>query len=348
MSTHKIICANSRHMVDIQDKSVHLIITSPPYPMIEMWDEMFGAQNPDITNYLKNSEGLKAFYAMHEQLNDVWRECDRVLADNCFICINIGDATRTINGVFQLFSNHTQIINFFLDKGYSVLPDIHWRKQSNAPNKFMGSGMYPAGAYVTYEHEYILIFRKGGKREFKDEAKKLRQKSAYFWEERNVWFSDLWDIKGTTQTISKTDKTRKRNASFPIEIPYRLVNMYSVEGDTVLDPFVGLGTTNLACMASNRNSIGIDIVPEIVDLALKNPNMTASSLNTIIDARIQQHINFINALPEEKKKKCYKNSSHDFLVKTKQETEIKIDRVSYVLPTDNTITCLYEKDSSLF
>ena len=81
----------------------------------------------------------------------------------------------------------------------------------------MGSGMYPAGAYVTYEHEYILIFRKGEKRTFSGKSKALRQKSAYFWKERNIWYSDLWEIKGTSQIINISNTTRNRNASFPFE-----------------------------------------------------------------------------------------------------------------------------------
>ena len=186
MTKHEIIIGNSNNMKAIPDGTVNLIVTSPPYPMIEMWDEMFSSQHPAIRNDLESGNGMAAFEKMHEVLNAIWQECDRVLADNGFVCINIGDATRTINDNFQLYSNHTQIINKFLSMGYCVLPDIHWRKQSNAPNKFMGSGMFPAGAYVTYEHEYILVFRKGGKRVFKGAEKALRQKSAFFWEERNV------------------------------------------------------------------------------------------------------------------------------------------------------------------
>lgn len=165
--------------------------------------------------------------------------------------------------------------------GYCVLPDIHWRKQSNAPNKFMGSGMFPAGAYVTYEHEYILVFRKGGKRVFKGAEKALRQKSAFFWEERNVWFSDLWDIKGTSQIITAAKASRDRSAAFPFEIPYRLINMYSAEGDTVLDPFAGLGTTTLAAIASNRNSLGVEIDEDIAALAIENISGTVSGLNQV-------------------------------------------------------------------
>ena len=329
-------------MATIPDGTVNLIVTSPPYPMIEMWDEMFSQQNLDIRSELEAGNGYAAFNKMHEILNSIWKECDRVLADNGFVCINIGDATRTINNVFQLYSNHTQVINMFLNMGYCVLPDIHWRKQSNAPNKFMGSGMFPAGAYVTYEHEYILVFRKGGKREFKGDEKSLRQKSAFFWEERNVWFSDLWEIKGTSQIIKTAKTSRDRSAAFPFDIPYRLINMYSVEDDTILDPFAGLGTTTLAAIASNRNSIGVEIDKEIAGLAIKNIRDTSSRLNQVIDRRIEAHKAFIDSLPEDKKAKCYDNVPQGYKVKTKQETSICIDRINNVQIDGLQIECQYE------
>ncbi len=161
ITTHKIINADSAELSSVPDASVNLIVTSPPYPMIGMWDFLFCSEDPSITCDLNEGRGITAFTKMHEILNRVWKECDRVLKDNGFVCINIGDATRTLKGNFQMYPNHAYIINFFQARGYSVLPDIHWRKPSNSPNKFMGSGMYPAGAYVTYEHEYILVFRKG-------------------------------------------------------------------------------------------------------------------------------------------------------------------------------------------
>ena len=341
MTTHEIIVGNSGNLASIPTASVQLIVTSPPYPMIEMWDEVFSRQDPTIKAALESGDGISAYKKIHSILEDVWTECDRVLVNNGFICINIGDAARTVNDDFQLYPNHAQIILSFQNRGYCVLPDIHWRKQSNAPNKFMGSGMYPAGAYVTYEHEYILIFRKGGKRVFSGEAKRKRQKSAYFWEERNVWFSDLWDIKGTSQAITSLSAGRERNASYPFEVPYRLVNMYSAEGDTVLDPFVGLGTTSLACMASGRNSIGVEIDPTIAALALKNMTVAPCELNKVIESRLERHTEFIKSLPAEKREKCYENPNHGFKVKTKQETAIKIDTVAAVTPAGSTVTCLY-------
>ena len=105
MTKHEIIIGNSNNMKAIPDGTVNLIVTSPPYPMIEMWDEMFSSQHPAIRNDLESGNGMAAFEKMHEVLNAIWQECDRVLADNGFVCINIGDATRTINDNFQLYSN---------------------------------------------------------------------------------------------------------------------------------------------------------------------------------------------------------------------------------------------------
>lgn len=342
MTEHRIINADSKKMDFISDGSVNLIITSPPYPMIKMWDELFIEKDPSIKTDLQKGNGYSSFIKMHNILNEVWKECDRVLADNGFICINIGDATRTLDSEFKLYSNHSKIIEFFSALGYSVLPDVIWRKPSNSPNKFMGSGMYPAGAYITYEHEYILIFRKGGKRNFKEQEKKLRQRSAYFWEERNIWFSDLWNINGTSQSLKKVS-LRNRNASFPFEIPYRLVNMYSVENDVVLDPFCGLGTTNLACMTAKRNSIGVDINYEIVNLALDRINVTSNEVNQFIQSRINAHLEFINSLDETKKAKCYKNDNYNFLVKTKQETAIYFQLIEKIENINNCIICKYSK-----
>lgn len=342
ITKHEIINGNSNNLSEIETGSVQLIVTSPPYPMISMWDEMFISQDPNIGIAFDDNDGMKAFQLMHILLDQVWHECDRVLCKNGFVCINIGDATRTINGDFQLYSNHTAIINCFSQMGYSVLPDIHWRKQTNAPNKYMGSGMYPAGAYVTYEHEYILVFRKGGKRTFTGEKKTMRQESAYFWEERNIWFSDLWDLKGTRQDIVEDKALRTRSAAYPFEVPYRLINMYSAKGDMVLDPFCGLGTTNYAAMTLQRNSIGVEVDKGISEIAINALSVEPNELNEIIDRRVDKHISFISSLPPEKKERCYNNKHHGFLVKTKQETGIKFQKINSVLKDANKVICEYE------
>ncbi|WDP83825.1 MAG: site-specific DNA-methyltransferase [Desulfobacter sp.] len=264
---HKTIFSDSKQMSALLDQSADLVVTSPPYPMIKMWDAGFVRQDPGIQRLIDKGKGYQAFELMHQVLDWTWKEAYRVLKPGGFACINIGDATRTLDGNFALYTNHARILKSVQEIGFTPLPCILWRKQTNAPNKFMGSGMLPAGAYVTLEHEYILILRKGGKRVFASEKdKEKRRASALFWEERNLWFSDIWfDIKGSRQALADKE-TRKRSAAFPLELAYRLINMYSVKEDLVVDPFLGLGTTALAAMAAGRNSVGYEI-----DNTLGNP-----------------------------------------------------------------------------
>ena len=336
MTVHQLINTDSCDLSFIKDGSIDLIVTSPPYPMISMWDELFINEDQSIRDDLEKGDGLAAFDKMHTVLNKIWSECNRVLKDNGFVCINTGDATRSAGGIFQLFPNHVKITNYFLSHGYLCLPDIIWRKPSNSPTKFMGSGMYPAGAYVTYEHEHILIFKKnthGCKRVFSQDEKQKRARSAYFWEERNLWFSDLWTINGTSQQIQGF-AGRKRNASFPFEIPYRLINMYSIEGDTVLDPFCGLGTTNLACIVSGRNSIGVDKDSSITELARERLNVPIEVLNNAVIKRLDDHLNFLSSCGKDKDK-MYSNPHLGCKVITKQETEIVFQYIEKMLYTDN-------------
>ena len=146
-TTYKIYYQNSNAMQSVASNSVDLVVTSPPYPMIAMWDEMFIKQDPAIQKALDNGMGYDAFKRMHKTLDEIWNECYRILKNGAFACINIGDATRTVNGNFMLYPNHSRILQHLLEIGFTSLPAILWRKQTNAPNKFMGSGMLPAGAY---------------------------------------------------------------------------------------------------------------------------------------------------------------------------------------------------------
>lgn len=328
---HSIIIHASQQMTCLGNQSIDLVVTSPPYPMIEMWDTVMAKQNPAIQTALDSYNGAEAFELMHTELDKVWAEVERVLKPGGFVCINIGDATRTLNGAFALYPNHARIITAFQKLGLSNLPHILWRKQTNAPNKFMGAGMLPAGAYVTLEHEWILIFRKGNKREFKTHTEKMcRKKSAFFWEERNQWFSDLWDLKGTKQKINHSE-SRKRSAAYPFEIPYRLINMYSLQGDTVLDPFLGMGTTSIAAIASNRNSIGYEIDPLFADMIKENIASTPTDFyENIIQNRITQHTAFIRERQSDAKKSVIKhyNENLQLPVMTSQERDIHFQRVN--------------------
>lgn len=323
---HTIYFSNSNDLSNISNKSVDVVITSPPYPMIKMWDEIMGKQNPKITESLKYNPEL-AFELMHIELDKVWKECYRVLKEGGFMCINIGDATRTIGEEFRLYNNHSRIVYSCTELGFVNLPNIIWRKQTNAPNKFMGSGMLPCGAYVTLEHEWILVFRKGGKRNHKkEEDKTIRRESSFFWEERNKWFSDVWDIKGAKQKINNP-KTRERNGSFPIEIPYRLINMFSQKGDIVLDPFMGIGTTAVASILSERNSIGFEIDLSLKPL-IKDVLKTANNANSLIFERYKNHLAFVDDRIKQKKDVKYDNFHLGTKVMTSQETDLELHYIN--------------------
>ncbi len=306
--------------------TVDLVVTSPPYPMIEMWDSMFACQNVEIGKALEKGDGSAAFEMMHVELDVVWQEVWRILKQGGIACINVGDATRTINSRFRLYPNHSRILNQFLKLGFQTLPTILWRKQTNAPNKFMGSGMLPPSAYVTLEHEYILILRKGPKREFKLEAEKQnRRESAFFWEERNAWFSDVWmDVKGTSQHLGNR-ATRLRSAAFPFDVPYRLINMFSVKGDVVVDPFLGIGTTMWAAMTAGRNCIGYEIEGGLRDEIDVIKRTILPFANEKIKNRAVNHLGYLDANTNSKSGFNYKNAYYNFSVKTRQETEILLN-----------------------
>ena len=244
---HEVHFTDARRMSAVGDDTIDLVVTSPPYPMVEMWDEQFAAADPSIGAALSEQAGARAFELMHAALDEVWSECQRILRPGGLACINIGDATRKIGGEFRLFSNHSRVLQKMASLGFSTLPDILWRKPTNAPNKFLGSGMLPAGAYVTYEHEYILIVRKGGLRRFSPADKARRRRSAFFWEERNAWFSDVWvDLVGTRQLLGTPTLPiwmPARVARLPVRLPYRPHPMDSLigENNTLLDTFLGHG-----------------------------------------------------------------------------------------------------------
>ena len=128
---HQIIFQDSKNMKGVDSESVDLVVTSPPYPMIEMWDEMFVAQNRAISEALSKKKGPDAFELMHQGLDAVWNELYRILNNGGIACINIGDATRTIGGDFVLYQNHSRILTYLLKIGFSSLPVILWRKQTN-------------------------------------------------------------------------------------------------------------------------------------------------------------------------------------------------------------------------
>ena len=345
---HKVYFKNSSDMREIESNSIDLMITSPPYPMIEMWDQLFSTLNEEIKQALEEEDSKKAFNLMHQELDNVWREVARVLKLGGIACINIGDATRNIGKNFQLFPNHVKITNFFQDNDFIELPCILWRKPTNSPNKFLGSGILPPNAYITLEHEYILIFRKGEIKRKIPPKLENRYNSAFFWEERNKWFSDVWeDIRGISQNLNKNNNNqkniRKRSAAFPLEIPYRLINMFSLYEDLVLDPFWGTGTTSLAAMISARNSIGYEINSKFMELFKENMGKLRKLNSEINNNRLHQHLEFIKHYRNKAKDIKYTSAHYKFPVITKQEIDVLLYSIKNYSEDENKFILNHQK-----
>ena len=316
---HRIHVGDAREMTALGDDSVELVVTSPPYPMIAMWDDLFAELDDEIEQLLADGDGEAAFEAMHDALAPVWDELSRVLVDGGVAAINVGDATRSVGDGFQLYPNHAELITRFRERGFDLLPDVLWRKPVNSLTKFMGSGMVPPNAYATLEHEYVLLFRNGGDRRSFETGAERRYEAAYFWEERNDWFSDLWtDVQGEGQQLDHDD-LRTRSAAFPFEVPYRLVNMYSVYGDTVLDPFWGTGTTSLAAMVAGRNSAGYELSTEFREVFDDRLAEIEEFADEKARDRLDAHREFAAG-----QQLGYEAENYDFQVKTKQERELQL------------------------
>ncbi|MFX1363599.1 MAG: DNA-methyltransferase [Promethearchaeota archaeon] len=347
-TVHKVFFKNSNDMREIEPNSIDLMVTSPPYPMIEMWDQLFSLLNEDIKQTLQTGDSKETFNLMHQELENVWREVTRVLKPGGIACINIGDATRKIGGYFQLFPNHIKVSGYFNENDFVELPCILWRKPTNSPNKFLGSGMIPPNAYVSLEHEYILIFRKGiNKRKFSPKSER-RYKSAFFWEERNKWFSDIWyDIKGTSQILNNRSKNqnklRERSGAYPLELPYRLINMFSLYGDSILDPFWGTGTTSLASMICARNSIGYEINSEFIDIFKKNLKNLTQLNDDFNKDRLNHHIKNMKNFRNLQKEIKYRSTYYKFPVITNQEREILLYKITNYTEEENKFIVKHQK-----
>jgi len=330
---HVVHVDDARSMTALKDDSIDLVVTSPPYPMIELWDETFEALDPAVGDRLDAGDGWGAYERMHACLDPVWEEIERVLRPGGIACINVGDATRSIDGEFRRYPNHERVLRALRERGLRPLPDVLWRKPTNRATKFMGSGTLPPNAYVTLEHEYVLVFRNGGLRSIDDTER--RHESAYFWEERNEWFSDVWtDLTGTAQSLTEpaTGADRDRSGAFPFELPHRLINMYSVYGDRVLDPFWGTGTTTLAAMVAGRDSVGFELDAALVDAFDDHVQEVPTLSRTVTDDRLADHRSFVAERRENGDEPKYEARHYEFPVITKQERSIRLYDVTSVSP----------------
>lgn len=254
MSTnHKIYVADARDMKKVPDKSVQLIITSPPY-----WQLKDYGSNQQI-----------GFYDSYEDyinnLNLVWEECNRVLSPGCKLCINIGDqfARSIYYGRYKVIPIRDEIVRYCETMGLDYMGAIIWQKVTTCNTSggatIMGSFPYPRNGILKLDYEYILIFKKQGV--VSTPSKSMKEKSKLSIEEWNKYFSGHWNFAG--------EKQNQHLAMFPEELPKRLIKMFSFINETILDPFLGSGTTSLAAYKLERNSIGFEINEEFLPI-IKN------------------------------------------------------------------------------
>ncbi len=247
---HKIIIGDSKWMKEVSDESVHLIVTSPPYWQLKDYGS-------------KKQIGFNDTYEEYiNNLNLVWNECHRVLHKGCRLCINIGDqfARSVYYGRYKVIPIRTEIIKFCESVGFDYMGAVIWQKVTTCHTTggatVMGSFPYPRNGIIKLDYEFILIFKKYGNPP--KVSKEVKEKSKLTQEEWNQYFSGHWTFPG--------EKQDKHLAMFPEELPRRLIKMFSFIGDTVLDPFLGSGTTSLVAKKLNRNSIGYEINEDFLPL----------------------------------------------------------------------------------
>lgn len=258
----KIIFGDSRSMVELKDQSMDLVITSPPYWQIKDYE---------------NDKQIGYDQSLHEYLKDlyrVWAECYRVMKPGRRLCINIGDqfARAIIYGEYKIIPLHSECISQCENIGFNFMGSIIWQKKTTMNTTggatVMGSFPYPPNGMVEIDYEHILIFKKPGTSQ--KPSIDVKQKSEMTTDEWKTYFSGHWYFGGVKQI--------DHQAMFPDELPKRLIKMFSFHGDTVLDPFLGSGTTAKVALELGRNVVGYEINESFIDIIKAKLDITEDRL----------------------------------------------------------------------
>lgn len=250
---HKLVLGDGRRMDAIRDESVHLVVTSPPYWTLKEY--------PGAEGQLGHVEEYDAFL---DELDEVWEHVHRVLVPGGRLVIVVGDVclSRRRFGRHLVMPLHAGIQERCRHLGFDNLAPIIWYKIANArfemgsASGFLGKP-YEPNAVLKNDIEYILFQRKPGG--YRQPSLASRLLSVIPEEAHREWFRQIWTLRGAS--------TRQHPAPYPVELAERLVRMFSFAGDTVLDPFLGTGSTAVAARRWGRHSIGFEIEPEYLELA---------------------------------------------------------------------------------
>ncbi|MBL8529696.1 MAG: site-specific DNA-methyltransferase [Burkholderiales bacterium] len=254
ISSHRIVEGDARDLSFIDNESVHLVCTSPPYAALK--------QYPINSGQLGNIVSYEKFL---DELDQVWSECLRVLVPGGRVACVVGDVciSRRKGGRHHVLPLSADLQVRARRLGFDNLTPIRWLKVANIKleasrsSRFLGKPNLPNGV-VKNDVEHILFFRKPGG--YRKPTAEMEQRSFIATDEYARWFAPVWtDVSGQLR--------RDHPAPYPMEVPRRLIQMFSFVGDFVLDPFLGTGTTTLAATETGRNSIGLDIEPAYVELA---------------------------------------------------------------------------------
>ena len=254
---HQIFIKNSNNMSEIKPKSIHLVVTSPPY-----WN---------LKKYGEKGLGIDEAYEKYlEELKKIFKEIKRVMKDGRFVVINIGTAVSKIS----MKPIHGDVIMMMAQLGFTFKKEIIWLKPKGTQGlwqrgttKFLKKEPYPCYLSLNIQHEYILIFQNEGELNIEQSAETRLSEELI---KKYAW--SVWDMR--------VSRKKGHPAPFPQELPKRIIELYSVQGETVLDPFGGTGTTSKAAMELGRNSYLYEVNEEYVELIKNNLSETDSNCET--------------------------------------------------------------------
>ena len=289
---HRLVNGDARDLSFLPDESAHLVITSPPYWNLKRYNE-----NPDQLGHVNDYEAFLG------EINQVWKHVHRILVPGGRLVCVVGDVcvSRKRFGRHLVFPLHADICVLCRKIGFDNLNPIVWHKISNASyevsngSKFLGKP-YEPNAIIKNDMEFILMQRKPGG--YRKPTEQQRSHSKINKEDFNRWFQQIWNIPCAS--------LKNHPAPFPLELASRLVQMFSFTGDTVLDPFCGSGTTMVAALKNERNSVGVEIDPEYCRMIARYLKAESNDLFNEVELQFERTVHVKKQMVVREDRELYK------------------------------------------